>query len=292
MAVSTVVYGVTPSVVSRFKGTLPIADLVAFRAGIAVLLLTCLHLATRSRGARQAGPSVRTRLAAFGLGLLFLGPEVLVFYKSFDHIDTGLAVAIGFVYPTFVLLLASARNGRFPPAGDLALCLPAIAGIVLLTVPGDERNVSLVGVLLVLTSATLYASYVVIAGELSSRIGPSHLGVHVMTGVGATAVTVSLVRGELALPDTADEWLLVTSQAVLLVIAISCYFGGLRHLGPTRSSFVDMGQPLVAVATGAMLLGERILPLQGVGVAFVLASIAAFTWLDRRRAVVPYVDPP
>jgi drug/metabolite transporter (DMT)-like permease len=235
---------------------------------------------------------MRVRMVGLGLGLFFLGPEVLVFYQSFDHIDTGLAVAIGFVYPTFVLLIASARTGRKPAAGDVALCLPATAGIVLLTVPGADHNVSLTGVLLVLTSAILYASYAVIASELSGRIGPSLLGVHVMCGVGVTAVVASLLRGDLALPDTTDEWLLVATQAMLLVIAISCYFGGLRHLGPTRASFVDMGQPPVAVAMGAMLLGERILPLQGLGVALVMSSIAAFTWLDRRRAVVPYVDPP
>lgn len=52
------------------------------------------------------------------LSLCLLGPEILVFYASFEHIDTGIAVAMGFVYPTFVTAIVACRSRSRPPLAD------------------------------------------------------------------------------------------------------------------------------------------------------------------------------
>jgi drug/metabolite transporter (DMT)-like permease len=274
---STLVFGSTPAVVTFLRGDLSVVDVVTYRALIAAALLFLVSfVAERSReGSRTTGfapGASRWRGVLAGAGLY--APQLMLFYLSFDRIDTGLAVALGFTYPTLVVLLVAFRARRRPPAADLALSVVAVLSVGALVLPGSEGGVDPVGVALVLVSAAWYAAYVVAADGIVASVSPLRLGAHVSTGVAVMGAAVGLTTGQLSLPDTGADWAVMVSQGVLQVVAIGTYFLGLVRLGATRTSLVDTSQPLIAVVVGSVLLGERMLAVQVAGVVMVTLSVA------------------
>ena len=57
------------------------------------------------------------------------------------------------------------------------------------------------------------------------------------------------------------------------VAAITLYFAGLERIGPTRASTLSTLEPLVTVMLAAIVLGERIAPMQIAGGALILAAV-------------------
>src|SRR5690242_13014613 len=136
---STTIYGLTPSIVAFSRGDVAIPDMVAYRSAVAALLFVVLGR-LRGRHARRR-PTRRGGARGFLVGALLWGPQVLLYYASFSYIDTSLAVAIGFVYPTIVLFLVSAGHRSWPGRADTALSLLALLGIAALLLPGGDAGV-------------------------------------------------------------------------------------------------------------------------------------------------------
>ena len=218
------------------------------------------------------------------IGAVLWGPQVLLFYASFQYVDTSLAVAVSFIYPTLVLILGSIHVGARPHPVDLSLSVLALAGIAVLLLPGGAGEVDPMGVGLVLLAALGYAVYVLAADRLLQGVGPFELGAQVSIGAMLCTAAVGLVLGRLSLLSDPLDWAVVAMQAVLMVAATACYYGGLRALGSGQASLIDTVQPVVALLAGSALLGESMGVTRLVGVALVMSSVAVSSVLAHRRA--------
>lgn len=292
--ISTLVFGSTPALVTNLRGALPVVDVISYRSLLGgALLYAAALLLDRSRS--RSGDRVDVGpigISGLMLGLLLYTPQILMFYSAFDHIDTSLGVAIGFVYPTLVLCMVAARARRWPAKVDVFLSLVALAGVLAMADPMGSGRVDPVGIVLVLGAALVYATYVVIAGDLVSNVSPLRLGAQVSFGVGIGVAGYGFVTDKLTIPSGRGEWLVVVIQGVLLVVAIGTYYAGLVRLGPTRTSLVDTAQPLIATLAGGLLLNEHLALVQFAGVLLVTGSVAATSVLAHRRPAIPFVDPP
>jgi drug/metabolite transporter (DMT)-like permease len=289
---STAIFGVTPSLVTFSRGELSVIEMVAYRTALASLLFLVLARLHRAHVGLRSGPVRVGPTRGILIGAILWGPQVILYYASFAYIDTSLAVAIGFLYPTLVLLLASAARRRRPGRSDVGLSLLALLGIAALLLPGSDAGVHPLGVALAALAAGGYAVYVLLADSLLREADIFEVGAQVSVGAALSAITTGLVLGNLSVLTSRHELLVVSGQAVLLVAATGCYYGGLIRLGSTQASLVDTAQPAVALLAGAALLGERMVAVQLVGVALVTASVAISSALAHRRATVPYADPP
>jgi drug/metabolite transporter (DMT)-like permease len=57
------------------------------------------------------------------------------------------------------------------------------------------------------------------------------------------------------------------------VVAVLTFFEGLKRVGPVVTSLLSTTEPLGAVLLGALVLGERLSPRQGVGGLLILAAV-------------------
>lgn len=288
---STAIYGLTPSIVAFTRGEVPILDMVAYRSAVAALMFFALSR-VRRRALRRPSPARRGRSRGILVGAFLWGPQILVYYASFEYIATSLAVAIGFVYPTIVLLLVSATRRRWPGRADVGFSMVALLGISALLLPGGDAGVHPAGVTLALFAALGYAVYVVLAATLLEEVDLFDVGAQISLGATVSAVAIGVVLGQLSLLTDPRELAVIAGQAVLMVVATGCYYGGLIRLGSTQASLVDTVQPAIALVAGTALLGERMVALQFLGVGLVTASVALSSLLAHRRAAVPYADPP
>jgi probable blue pigment (indigoidine) exporter len=278
-----VIYGVTPAIVTASRGDVPVLDMIVYRSAVAALVFAVLDRVLRSPRAgprRDVGSGSHRGIL---LGVALWGPQVLLFYASFAYIDTSLAVAISFVYPSVVLLAGPLVGRRRPSPLDLTLSLLALIGIAALLLPGGAGGVQAAGVCLALLAAVGYAAYVLGADRLLRGVRPFELGAQISFGALLGTAGVGLALQRLSVLGDPRDWLLVGTNAVMMVAATSCYYGGLTRLGSGQASLLDSLQPVVALAAGSMLLGESMVVTQVLGVALVVASVAVASVVAHRN---------
>lgn len=289
MLLSTVSFGVSPSLVQLLHGDVGYVDVITYR-GLAggLVLLAVAALQRHPLDAKiHDDPSWRSRNAGLLIGIFFFGPEILAFYLSFQYLDTSLAVALAYIYPTIVLFIVAARSRRLPAGTELLLSLVALTGVLLLMDPGGDTHIETIGLVLIFVAGTMYAIYVVAVGDVLGRQSALRVGGQVAIGSGLAIGAYGLVSGSLNLLTTWEEWAIAGLHATLMVFALAFYYMGLSRLGAGRASLIDTAAPLVAVLAGAAILGERMVFVQFVGVGLVMLSVAATTLRAQRRPIPP-----
>jgi drug/metabolite transporter (DMT)-like permease len=77
-------------------------------------------------------------------------------------------------------------------------------------------------------------------------------------------------------PQSAFGWFLVLVLSLGVAIAILTLYVSTVRIGPFRSALIMNLEPLTATALSAVLLGEVMTPLQGLGGAIMLGALVAF----------------
>jgi len=220
-------------------------------------------------------------------GLLLLGGLFAVLaataLMALERLPASAYIVIIYTYPALVALLSLViLRERLPGIGWLALGLTLIG--VVLTVPtlfsdlqqvdADRQSVLVAGVIFTLVNALLYALYIVLSGRLlrgqSELAKASAWGI---TGSAVVALIVLLLRGPV-MPGTLTEWgALVGIVIVSTVIPIFAFYAGIRLLGAARASIVATVEPVMTLTLAALILNERMEPIQLVGAALIIASV-------------------
>jgi drug/metabolite transporter (DMT)-like permease len=88
------------------------------------------------------------------------------------------------------------------------------------------------------------------------------------------------------------QWEFMLVFAVVSVLGpFSFYFAGLQHLEPTRAIVASCLEPVFSIVLAAVLLGERLRPVQVLGIAIVLAAIVIVQLPERAGGDVRVVEP-
>ncbi len=172
-----------------------------------------------------------------------------------------------------MVVLAALVLGVRPRAVGLACVAAATVG-TLLTV-GPVQSGQVVGVLLGLGAALSYAVYVVGSSQVAAGAGPLGTAAVVM-GACAVVYDVAALTTRAAVPHSAPGWLALLGVALIgTVVAVSAFFAALTRLGPSDTAVVSTVEPVVSIGVAALVLGERLSPLQVAGGVLVLAAVTA-----------------
>ncbi len=192
------------------------------------------------------------------------------------RIDSGLASIIQAGVPVFNAMLAFAF---FREARVTGLRLVGVAvgfgGVALLV--GAQPSGRILGALAVVGMAVCYAVGGLLVGRHLRDVRPMLIA-FVSTSV---ATLVALPAGILQAPHTTPGWKEIGSVVALGVpgtaLAYLLFFGLIANAGPAYASLVTYLIPPIALAYGAIFLGERFGATAFVGLALVLAGVALGT---------------
>jgi drug/metabolite transporter (DMT)-like permease len=256
----------------------------AIAGGLAWLVLVAQPGARR---ALRAMPR-RTLLVTMGLGLWYVS-NTATYYAGIEAVDLSLAALIVYVYPPVVAVLAL-RLGR-PLEGRRAWTALgiALAGVVL-AIGGIDASTAppLDKLLLVMASPLLYAGWIILAarasGERSDRTGHDSeegadatvAGALMLATTGLAYWAACLVTAHPVLPAQipAVAWPGILGVAVIAgFLAVQGFYAGARRVGAAQASLISTVEPLWTIAAAAVLLGERLTPVQYVGGALILAGV-------------------
>jgi drug/metabolite transporter (DMT)-like permease len=264
----------------------PIPPLIL--AGVRFLLAGLLMLALTVRRAAPdgrpdpLGPTQWFAAAVIGLALPFGGNGLVSVAEK--RIPSGVAAVVIATVPIWAALIAAVlgreRASRYHVAG-LAL---GFAGVAALVVGSGSGRASLAGTAIVVVAAISWAS-----GSVWSQTAPGTRRPLVMTGMemvcgGIGCLIVGAATGEFAdLHVTAINWRAWTAFAFLVVfgsmVAYSAYVWLLRNARLSLVTTYAFVNPVVAVALGAIILGE---PFTIRSVAATIAVVAGVVLMLRR----------
>ena len=225
------------------------------RVLLAAFVLLLIVRPWRQPSLRRPSWPIMRSIVAYGLTL---GVMNTVFYAALARLPLGIAVAIEFVGPLTLAVLASRR------ALDLLWTALALGGLLLLTQPwatGGHR-IDPLGVLLALAAGVTWGLYI-LAGR---RLG-THVEGSAATALGMTvAALVVLPMGFGAIPQAAAHPRLLAAALGMAVLSsavpYSIEMAALRRMTTRGFSILMSLEPVVAALTGLALLGEQLSSLR------------------------------
>jgi drug/metabolite transporter (DMT)-like permease len=233
-------------------------------------------------------PPARSALTLVGLGMLGFGGYQVLWTIGLTQITAGDSALIIAASPVLVALLAGAVGMDRVTAPKLLGALVAFTGVAVVVVAGHDVSLgeSLVGDLLTLGAAVLWAIYTVSATRMLRSVHP--LQATAWAVLGGTFVLVPFGIAEIARSPAVTITLpvilaVIYSGSLAAAVANVFVFNAIRLVGPTRVTVTQLLVPAGAVVLGAIFLSEPVGVAQVAGGAVIVLGV----WLTRRPVVVP-----
>jgi DME family drug/metabolite transporter len=243
------------------------------------------------------------RLLREGAPLLAAGSVmagyVLAWFQGIALIGAAIPTLIALCLPpVFVTLWALLRRRARPDAELLGLLALALIGTLALVaghrppagaIAGTPSLATwLAGIGASLASALLYAGFTLSSPGLSQRWGAS-ASTTALTIVATAVMALSALWSPLQWPhDATPEAGLLYLGLVTAALALFAFNWGAARLTPTALTLATLVEPLTAVLLAALVLGERLTPLQWTGAALLLAGLYGWGRREARSARPPH----
>lgn len=253
------------------------SSLVVYRA--VVMLALVVAVAALWRRSLRVAPGEGPTMVVLGLSSLGIGTGYL---SSVAFIPVSVAVVIFYTFPIVIVLASPFVEGRRLGAPLLGVAALAFVGVVCVVGPGfeslDPRGVVLALVASLCTAVQFFAAARASRTTVLAKVFWINLIVIPTTAVLAALLGVLDPPADLALAPLAVA---LTIGGFILGFALQML--SLARAAPVVIGLAFCAEPVVATVSSAVVLGERLGPLQLVGGALVLAAIMANVLLDGRR---------
>ncbi|NOT33471.1 MAG: EamA family transporter [Candidatus Eisenbacteria bacterium] len=244
---------------------------VELRLAIAVAVLG-LWLAIRDPSAFRVSASALLELVV--LGAVGVTLVQVSYYYSIAHLGVGLAILLQYLAPSLIVALHLIR--RQPTRRETALAvLMAASGTALLVsrVPREAADATPLQWAVSFASAAFFAGYIL----LSKRILKTHRPeTTLFYSFSTAAVVLAIVAPPWRIAAAgygADLWLMFVALGLLSTLAPFVLFNfGLQRMPAAEAGIVATLEPVVAVISAWVFLGERLESLQWAGAALVLSA--------------------
>ncbi|MDE1183860.1 EamA family transporter [Paraburkholderia sp.] len=227
-------------------------------------------------------PSVAEVRNAGLVGTMLVGLSSGMLAYGMRTVGTGTAAVMVATVPLFATVIAALAGRKIGKGEWFAIGL-GLVGIAILS-HGDSATGSAGGSLAILCGALFWAG----GAHLASRLKlPSDLFLSTALQIGlggAMSTLVALISGERMLPMHFLPFIAFLYLVVVGTMAAYVAYGYLiRHTSPIIASSCMYVNPVVAVALGALLLGEPVTEATVIATAVILSSVGLSFWFDYRR---------
>jgi drug/metabolite transporter (DMT)-like permease len=262
--------------------------LLALRMALSVPIYAAIGAAAVARAGRPAALDGRTLLAIGAVGALGYWFASYMDFLGLVYVSAPFERLILFTYPLFTVLLGAAffrqpfRTSALAAAGVSYLGL-ALVFVKDVDVAGLEATRT--GALLVLASALAFALYQLFAKGLIGRIGPKLFTCLAMSAAGAVAIAQFLVVRDLSILAslTPRAWAICALLATVGTVAPSFLLSAALHrISAQANAAIGTVSPIATLALAAVLLDERVTPVDVAGALLVVAGVGWFTLSERR----------
>lgn len=221
----------------------------------------------------------------FFLGIFF-SLSSLTLFEAFHYIEAGIACTILFIYPVMVAIIMSIFfKEKVTKTVIFAILLTSI-GIILLYKGKPDTALSIKGILIVLTSALLYALYIVGVKNIKpvKAMNSARLSFYVMLfGLIVYIVNLKFCTTLQMLPNL-KAWLFAIGLALFpTIISLETITIAIQLIGSTNTAILGALEPLTAIFFGIMFFHEQLTLRISIGIILILFGV--FLIISRKMKV-------
>ncbi len=268
--IAALVFGVSGAVAGGLFDELSPTRVTEARAFAITLALLPYVIA---RGAPRIG-AAWPALLAFGA---VLAGVTFSFYWALDLLGVGPGATVQFVAPVFVLLWMRFVQHRAVAPIAWAASVTAVSGVAMVTQAWEVSSLDPLAVSAGLSSAVLFAAYLLLAEHLARLIPPVALtayGFGIASVIWLFAVPVSGFPTDLS---TSAWWKLGVVLVFGAVVPFTLEMAAVRTVPSGLLGVIATLEPVVAGAAAWVLLGQTLAPVQVVGSLLVAGSVAVIS---------------
>lgn len=196
------------------------------------------------------------RKAAF-LGIVGYTGTGITLFASYQYIPVGIAMALHFVYPSIVAMLARIiYKEKLSLLKIIALAISAVGIYFLLDI--KEFRLNLMGAVLALASGLFFAVNALELGRGETRnVDNTVLTFYLCVFAAVGALGYGLLTKDMQLNMGREGWLVIgTLSLVCTVFAIGAFSMAVRLIGSTQTAILNTFEPVTSIVLGAVLLRE------------------------------------
>lgn len=221
----------------------------------------------------------------FFLGIFF-SLSSLTLFEAFHYIEAGIACTILFIYPVMVaIIMAIFFKEKITKTVIFAILLTSI-GIILLYKGKPDTALSIKGILIVLTSALLYAFYIVGVKNIKpvKVMNSARLSFYVMLfGLIVYIVNLKFCTTLQMLPNL-KAWLFAIGLALFpTIISLETITIAIQLIGSTNTAILGALEPLTAIFFGILFFHEQLTLRISIGIILILFGV--FLIISRKMKV-------
>ncbi len=257
-----------------FRKYIPLdSSLIALvRGGVGTLFLLLVVFLSRTRLNK---PAIRRNFLLLAISGAAIGVNWILLFESYRYTSVATATLCYYMAPIFVMLLSPIILKQKLGSRKLICVGAALLGMVLVSGVLESSGGGFTGVLLGLGAAAFYAS-VILMNQFIRDI-PAYDKTILQLG----SASVVLLPYVLLTVDFAAQTVSPLSLIMLLLVGIIhtgiaywLYFGGMKDLPAQTVALLSYLDPVVAILLSALLLGEPMTLLSGIGAMLVLGATA------------------
>lgn len=211
----------------------------------------------------------------FFLGIFF-SLSSLTLFEAFHYIEAGIACTILFIYPVIVAVIMAIFFKEKVTKTTIGAIILTSAGILLLYRGETGSTLNLKGVVIVLSSALLYALYIVGVKNIKAikNMDSARMSFYVML-FGLLVYIVNLkFCTQLQILTTPAQWLFTIGLALFpTIISLETITIAIQLIGSTNTAILGALEPLTAIFFGILFFHENLTLRISIGVLLILFGV-------------------
>jgi drug/metabolite transporter (DMT)-like permease len=230
----------------------PVESLLAFRFGIAALVLAGFLVARRVTLTAASGERGKLLvLGAFGYGV-----EATLFFLALARGTASAVTLLFFVYPVIVTVVSAVFGVGMPGRLVIGSLGAAVAGVGLVVGTSGRLDITSAGIAFALGSACMYTLYLLGVERTLKQTSSVVASMWVSAAAAAAIAGYAFVVRGAAVPQGSRQWWPVVGTGVFTSGAFFTLFAGIRRLGAVRTAIVAALEPLSTAALAVAFLGD------------------------------------
>jgi probable blue pigment (indigoidine) exporter len=247
-----------------------VLSLLAFRSVIGIgLLFVWLRL-----GAASVKLPPRLKWISLGLGLL-LTLNLFGVFKAIELVPVSIAILTYFIYPLLTGLIGALTGIDRLTWRGAATAIVAFLGLGLI-IGANPAQLAALGLLAAVGGALCRVAMLLVTRATLAGADARLVTWYTLWSSMLVFVGLSLVTWNWQPPHTAPGWAAFVGIGVTTTAAILTLYLSTQRIGPFRTALYMNLEPLMTAVLGAVVLGDRMTPLQVAGGAVMIAALCAF----------------
>ncbi len=249
-----------------------VLSMLSFRSVVGLIFV-----ATWLRFGKKPFADARVRWISMGIGVMFAG-LIYCLFKAIEAVDVSTAILSYFTYPVLTGITASLLRIE-PLRWKGALCaVAAFVGLAVM-IGAHPAGLAFAGVTYGIGAgcwrvAVLLTTRVCLVGA-DARLTTWYS----MISSTAIFIVASLLVQDWNMPHTDFGWVALVVMSLATTSGILLIFISTMRIGPFRTALILNLEPLTATVLSALVLGDIMTPIQGLGSAIMLGALVAFQLL-------------